>query len=105
MSKNLIDISIVGLKCDNETCDYEDNTVKFEDYDQYLNKPCPECGESLLTPEDLETSKQMRAIANMINGMGEALFPEGDEKFASRVQVELKMKGDGSVEFGEIKDD
>ena len=32
-------MKIGGLKCDNETCDYKDNTVKAENYKEYVNKP------------------------------------------------------------------
>lgn len=42
-------IQIRGIKCDNPNCDFSDMTVKYEDYDKWLNKPCPKCGHNLLT--------------------------------------------------------
>jgi hypothetical protein len=146
--EKLIDIQVGGLKCDAEGCDYTDTDAKMEDYEQYVNAPCPKCGAPLLTEEDMAAVKQMHEMADLINGMGpnlelgasdqvfltaalgvlgdvsdtrvestwatgdgldpevvEALENELPEGVAidSRVQVELKMKGDGSVEFGELK--
>lgn len=46
------ELEIQGLKCDNPTCNWEDRTIAFEDYEKYINHVCPECGESVLTPED-----------------------------------------------------
>ena len=40
---------IQGIKCDNEKCDYADPTVQYEEYPNWINKPCPACGENLLT--------------------------------------------------------
>lgn len=118
--EKLIDIQVGGLKCDAEGCDYTDTDAKMEDYEQYVNAPCPKCGAPLLTEEDMAAVKQMHEMADLINGMGDDIFglldgldpevvealenelPEG-VAIDSRVQVELKMKGDGSVEFGELK--
>lgn len=96
-SDNVIDLTIVGIKCDNESCDYDNNDVKFSDYEQWLNKPCPECGENLLTEADLEVANEMIDMANMLNSLGLDVLPTDE-----RVEVELKMKGDGSVEIGDI---
>jgi hypothetical protein len=116
--EKLIDIQVGGLKCDAEGCDYTDTDAKMEDYEQYVNAPCPKCGAPLLTEEDMAAVKQMHEMADLINGMGDDIFglldgldpevvealenelPEG-VAIDSRVQVELKMKGDGSVEFTE----
>ena len=38
---------IYGIKCDK--CTYRDDTVEFEQYPEYINKPCPLCGTILLT--------------------------------------------------------
>ena len=39
------------IKCDNAKCDHYEE-VDFEDYPKYVNKPCPKCGDNLLTRED-----------------------------------------------------
>jgi hypothetical protein len=41
-----------GLKCD--CCDYRDDEVRFEDYEKYIDYPCPKCREPLLTKEDYQ---------------------------------------------------
>jgi len=94
-TENIADLLVSGLKCDNEACDYEDFDAKLEDYESYLNKPCPKCGESLLTPEDMETVNVLVKMTAMLNGMG--LEPDDSE----RVNIEIKMKGDGSIELGD----
>lgn len=39
-----------GIKCD--FCDWEDISVTAEQYESYINKPCPSCGDNLLRQED-----------------------------------------------------
>jgi len=68
--EKLIDIQVGGLKCDAEGCDYTDTDAKMEDYEQYVNAPCPKCGAPLLTEEDMAAVKQMHEMADLINGMG-----------------------------------
>ena len=46
--------NISGLKCDNPDCDYKDDTIDSVDYEQHIDKPCPDCGESLLTQDDYD---------------------------------------------------
>lgn len=38
-----------GMKCDNPSCDWMDMSIDFKDYAEYVNKPCPVCGENLFT--------------------------------------------------------
>lgn len=47
------------IQCDNDNCDYTiPNPTKdpFEDTKQYINMPCPKCGENLLTQKDYDDS-------------------------------------------------
>jgi len=50
-------ISIFGLQCDNTPeCDFEDKTIKLEDYPLYINQMCPKCNKlPLITKEQLDT--------------------------------------------------
>lgn len=50
---------IQGIKCDNEECDYVDPTVQYEEYPNWLNKPCPMCGENLLTEKAYQDTKMI----------------------------------------------
>jgi len=61
------ELQITGIKCDNTDCDYRDDEADFEDYESFLNKPCPKCGENLLTEADLATTRAMMAVTEAIN--------------------------------------
>lgn len=57
-------IKISGLKCD--YCDYRDDSVPYSDYPASIGKPCPKCGESLLTQEEYEDcEKLIRKVASI----------------------------------------
>lgn len=63
-----IALNIVGIKCDNQPiCSWRDDSVRFAEYDKWLNRPCPRCGSNLLTPEDMTTCKTMQTIVSVIN--------------------------------------
>ena len=95
-----VDYKIIGTKCDNPSCDFKDNSVKLEDYPLWLNRPCPKCGQSLLTKEDLETIKIIICIVNIINWVTKPfsfLFKNEKPKNYS-----VEMNGTGSVNFKRI---
>lgn len=79
---------INGIKCDADGCDYNCDDVKFEDYEQWLNKPCPKCGANLLTQEDLNTCRNLFAVAEIINAIA------GDQPEGSREKI-MKINMDG----------
>lgn len=57
-----------GLKCDNSSCNYRDDSVPYEAYPMSVGKPCPNCGESLLTLKDYErTVKLVNSINAVLN--------------------------------------
>lgn len=53
MKKPIIEMrSEHTVVCDNPTCDHTEGdgmTLDIKDLEPYLNKPCPKCGENLLT--------------------------------------------------------
>jgi len=58
-----------GIKCD--CCDFKDDSIQFEDYPEWLNKPCPKCGANLLTQADFDTTQKLaRMIDNINSGTG-----------------------------------
>lgn len=91
-------VEVGGIKCDAEGCDYTDENVNLEDYNDYLNKPCPKCGANLLTQEDMDTVQYMIKMVNFLNDAGIMAESEDDQ-----IDVEVKMNGTGGVEFEEIK--
>jgi len=56
------------IVCDNSSCDYR---LKNEDTPEslisFINKPCPKCGENLLTEKDYEDYINFLKVTNWIN--------------------------------------
>lgn len=44
---------ICGIKCDNAECDFLDKTVTLKDLDNWIDKPCPNCGTNLLPKDEM----------------------------------------------------
>lgn len=63
-----IEIKGSGLICDNKNCDYVDKTVLSTDnLEPFINKPCPKCGENLLTLEDYQLNAKVLELISSIN--------------------------------------
>lgn len=56
---------IHSIKCDH--CSWRDDTVPFEEYPSYLNKPCPHCGANLLTEKDYNKAKRILRFVAILN--------------------------------------
>lgn len=56
------------IECDNEQCDF---TIPFNENNneliKYIDIPCPQCGENLLTKEDFIMSLKIDKAVNWIN--------------------------------------
>lgn len=87
-----VKMHIGGIKCDNPNCDFVDMSVKFEDYDKWLNKPCPKCGQNLLTKEDYENTKFIIDTVNLMN----TIFPPSKDNL---VKASIEMDGTGKIDF------
>lgn len=104
---NNMEVNVYGLQCDNPSCDYEDMSVPFSDYEKSIGKACPKCGENLLTQEDYDKVIQMIDAAEIMN----MFSPEELQKIAANLSPEemdqvldtmnlLKMKKEGDTEDG-----
>lgn len=92
--KNALEMKIGGIKCDNDDCDFVDMSVKVEDYDKWLNKPCPKCGENLLTEDDYKNTQLILEIVKLTNN----ICPEvKDDKEV--VSASISMNGTGELKF------
>ncbi len=80
---NIEKVSEDTLKCDNEKCGYVES-VPMDKWMEYINKPCPKCGENLLTIEDYNNALQVMMMAGFIN----SLSPEELKEFADGVNVD-----------------
>jgi hypothetical protein len=89
--KQAVEIEVGGLKCDAVGCDYYDHDARYEDYEKYVNNPCPKCGANLLTEADLKTCQIMMAAAGLVNA---AVNPNPTDPV---VRVSMHMDGSGEV--------
>ena len=69
--KKLIEISQEYLiVCDNKTCDFKIPNITKDantSIKGYVNKPCPDCGENLLTEKDYIDSEKLMRVLNWMN--------------------------------------
>ena len=90
--KNALEINIGGIKCDNPNCDFMDMSVKVEDYDKWLNKPCPKCGENLLTDDDYRNIQFLLGMEELAN----KIYPKIEDN-ESIVKATINMNGTGDM--------
>lgn len=86
-----VGLKVNGLKCDAPGCDYIDRE-EYGDYAACVGMPCPKCGASLLTQEDLETMSFLRSVVTLLN---DCHSPVPDD--AACVLIPLVMDGSGSI--------
>ena len=91
-------VMISGIKCDNPECDFRDDSVKYEDYPNWLNKPCPKCGQNLLTKEDYKVCRFLVYLAKLSNIYNKFPF-SGKEK---KAKIKFELNGTGNVDISEI---
>lgn len=101
MKKNVLRMEVSGIKCDNPRCDYADMGVKLEDYDEWVNKPCPKCGDILLTDVDYANVKFLSEMTAMINETS----PDIDSSSEEEVVMKVNMDGTGALDFQILKND
>ncbi len=80
-------MNITGIKCDAIGCDYNNDDVRYEDYREWLNKPCPKCGANLLTQEAMDACTAMMAACKAINTFGNEMAANGIDLSASPDQT------------------
>ena len=85
-----------GLKCDNPTCDWVDDSIKEEDYESYIDSPCPKCGENVLTREDYQNSLFLSSLVDFVNNLSE----EEIEALTANVDLE-KVSKDLGIDVNE----
>ncbi len=76
-------VKISGIKCDNPSCDYRDDTVKFEEYKDWIDKPCPECGTNLLTKKEVKMCELLMGAAKLADKLFGGKGKNTQEEMAS----------------------
>lgn len=80
MKKEKVEMIENGLKCDNENCNFKDETIKSVDYEKWIDSPCPECGDNLLTKEDFVNIRTLEMVVALTNSMSEEEINDLTEK-------------------------
>lgn len=94
--KEALQVSIGGIKCDNPNCNYADQSVEFKDYPNWVNKPCPICGENLLTEQDFKTCNFIYNLAQKLNRILPKVSDEDETKKAKAI---MHFDGSGKVDI------
>ena len=58
-----------SLICDNKDCDFTDPSITIYNMHLAVNRPCPKCGQNLLTQSDYKLAQSALAAAAIINSM------------------------------------
>ena len=85
-----------GIKCDNPECDYADTEVRIEDYNDWLNKPCPKCGANLLTQADYNN---VQAIILATKWVNDKYVTDEVEEEPMQTIMTINMDGTGKMDF------
>ncbi len=89
-----MDFKIQGLKCDNPDCDFCDLSIPFEQYEQYVNYPCPKCGQPLLTPQAYKMCLALKSMGNFITKL-----TGGAKEVDTIISGSLDMDKDGHIKL------
>jgi hypothetical protein len=90
-------LNINGIKCDNPECSFRNDDVSIDEYEKWLNRPCPECSSNLLTEADYDAVKMM---INLVKIQNEASSENSiDEPIFS---VNINMDGSGNLSIDDI---
>ncbi len=100
-----MELEISGIKCDTPHCNYRDDSVKFEDYNKWINRPCPICARNLLTQQDYERCNKMHRIVKIITVLrwiNPFFYIKSAYRFITGksnkyYNLEIKYENDGSV--------
>lgn len=85
MDNKNIEFEDGGLVCDKPSCDWQDLTIKFEELESYVNKPCPKCGENILNELDFNNAKKVRSAMEYFN----TLSPDEINKLSENINPEV----------------
>jgi hypothetical protein len=77
-----IEVERNGLQCDNPNCDWKDEQINFDNFKDYLNTPCPKCGENVLTETDYENTLKFYEQIDFINSLSEEQLTEMNKNFS-----------------------
>lgn len=86
-------ILVKSLKCDAPKCNHTEDIDSF--HEGLVGKPCPKCGESLLTQADWDAVQALNDLANTI----EEFFPSPEGEELHEVKLNLSLNGTGKFTY------
>jgi hypothetical protein len=84
-----------GLQCDNQKCDWTDVTIGVETMKDWINKPCPKCGENVLTEHDYNLARKMNDVIDFVN----TLTVEQIDKISKNVDLNALFTDPNALEI------
>lgn len=78
--KEEVEIKYNGLKCDNTNCNYHNPDIERKDFESYIDNPCPDCGDPLLTLGDYMNLVLIEEATKLVNKMDLSDLPEEEIK-------------------------
>lgn len=91
-----------GIECTVMSCGFHDKDVKFREvYGKYLNVPCPECGNIILTEEHAKSLREHAVLVDIIN-YANAKGKTNNTTTVGEFFVMLNLDHDFKKEFGDI---
>ncbi len=104
-----VQVKADGLMCDAEGCGWHDPDIAVQNFAAYVGFPCPDCGASVLTPEDYEALKTVLTLVQEVERLmslmpSDALLGIMPDDFdpTERASVKIKVK-DGEAVCGPLK--
>lgn len=82
-----------GLKCDNPDCDWRNDDIKVEEYENYINYPCPKCGCNVFTMKDYKSFKAILKLIKILN----FVLPKRKVTGDNLVTIKCEFKGDRKI--------
>jgi hypothetical protein len=95
-----VNFNVMGIKCDNPDCDFADMTVPFEDYKNWVNKPCPQCGCNLLTQADYDNTMM---LFNVVEQMNKIFPPAKPGELIATMHVHMDGSGKMDLDVDSIE--
>ena len=94
--KKYVQCNVGYVKCDAKGCDYKTTDVCNDTLAAFLNKPCPDCGENLLTEEDFQNFKSQLQLQDLMNSVIDNVAPmTSDEIETGERHTIATIEGDG----------
>ncbi len=99
---DIIKFECSGIKCDNKQCDFRDDSVGIKEYKEWLEKPCPKCGQVLLTKKDYY---KVMTLLDIIKFFNKSFSKTNKSKLKDNtsVKVTLEFNGTDDINIKEVE--